>query len=167
MSPQRPLAVLATLLTLALLMGGAAGGQKHLSAAVSRSQVHGSASLDTVRLLSLMADMYASDNGGYYPDMSTEAAAKAALFPYARQGGTRWLRAFLDPADGRAYQPNPFLSRKQVDGLEHPERTVEFYKPEPLRDGYRAVCFADIKARFVSADQWRQLKKMRPNHHLP
>ena len=81
---------------------------------------------------------YTQDNDELYPPMHTAQEFQEAVYPYVRSH-----RAFVSPASGQPFLPNPALSGVSLASLGSPATTVLFQDQAPYTGGQPLIAYAD------------------------
>jgi hypothetical protein len=127
-------------------------------AAVSRTGDQAAAQLGLVNAKNIAAGMllYAQDYDSTFPYVQGSRAAFYVIFPYVK--GTNAYKTYnpMHPSDFRF---NMALAGVPMTAIQNPTETPLFYDPFQWPDGTYLVSFADSHARFVSYEEWQNLKK--------
>lgn len=111
------------------------------------------ATVSDLKQLGLAFMQYTQDYDEKLPPMKTAAAAKKALYPYAKTDSI-----FEQPQTHTLFQPNTSLSGRSLASFNNPSSMVIYYETAPEDDGLRAVLFLDGHVKRLSGADWQQAK---------
>lgn len=117
------------------------------------------ATVSDMKQLGLAFIQYTQDYDEKLPPMKTAAAAKTALFPYAKSDSV-----FEQPQTHALFQPNTSLSGRSLATFNDPASMVIYYEAAPEDDGQRAVLFLDGHVKRMADADWQRVKSA---SHVP
>jgi hypothetical protein len=100
--------------------------------------------------------VYAQDYDGTFPYVQSSKGADYVIFPYVKSAN---VYQTMNPVRGGEFRFNMSITGVKMADITDPASTPLFYDPLAWPNGTYLVSFADSHVKFVSSDQWENIKK--------